>query len=331
MIAAVTALTLLVAACGSDAKHALSKASTPTTAARATAGSALSFREVLDAMPYGTATTAGTCEGGRKVTAPAEQAPDAHILLADRTRTYCYDLGPTLLTGTDVAAADAVANPSTSLWQVDVRFANDDFAKKVAAVEIGKQIAIVMGGVVQSAPTINAGITGNIVTISGGYDEATAREIAARIDPSSRSRIPETPTTTADEALAQAFDKRCTDVAPRLGLSLGMFGASTFPVDVVRSGFVRAHETVPSQLANLDGKQKIALCYFTTDSAGPDTSPTTVCPNGDLADIGPTAPEVMYVVDANLDAFRFPGIQYLLPSGMTVPAGPGPCAGLGSP
>jgi hypothetical protein len=302
----------------------------PDQSSECSAGSLLSFREVLGTIPYGTA-TASTCEGGRRVTVPAEQTPDAHILLADAKKTSCYELGPTLLTETGSVSADAVMNDTSSVWQVDVRFANDDFVKKVATPEVGKQIAIVLDGVVQSAPTVNQGITGRDVTITGNYDEAAARDVAARIDPSSRSRVPETPTTTATDALLNTFSQQCEAVAPRLVLGHSISGVTMPSVDMVRSGFERAHEAVPAELINLDGRQRIAFCSFTPAIAGPDTSPTTVCPNGDHADIGPIAPEITYVVDTNLHAFRFPGTDYLLPAGMTVPAGPEPCAGLGAP
>jgi preprotein translocase subunit SecD len=75
---------------------------------------------------------------------------------------------------------------------VNVHFANNDFVTKVARSNVGKQIAVILNGVVQSAPTIESGITGDDVFISGNYNEATARDVAARIDPSSRSRTPQT-------------------------------------------------------------------------------------------------------------------------------------------
>jgi hypothetical protein len=251
-------------------------------------------------------------------------------VLTDRRKSACYVLGPTLLTVTNVGSADAVADPTTSDWVVNVHLTNDDFVRRVASVEVGKQVAMILDDVVESAPNVNAGITGENLTIGGSYDEATARSVAARVDPSSRSRIPETPTTTATDALMQTFSKRCAAVGPRLGYGPSMSGVTMLAVERVRSGFERAHQPVPSALANLDGTQRIALCYFATDVPLQDTSPTTVCPNGDHADVGPVRPDVMFVVDANLEAFRFPGIQYLVPKGVTVPPDPGPCFGLGS-
>jgi hypothetical protein len=339
-VGAVTGLVFVLPACGSAANHAAESTSTSTTVAHAAADSVLSFREVRGEMPYGVSTAASvaaggpdgasSCHGGRLVTPPAKQTSDAQIVLTDRQKSACYELGPTLLLGTNVGSADAVADPTSSSWIVNVHFTNDDFVKKVASVELNKQIAIVLDGVVQSAPKVDPGITGSDVTISGGYDQATARGTAARIDPSSRSRTPETPTTTATDALMQTFSKRCEDVGPRLGFSMSVSGVTMPTVATVRSGLERAHEPVPSGLANLDGKQRIALCYFTAADPSQDRSPTTICPNGDVAEVG-AAPQVMFVVEANLTATKFPGMQYLLPTGMTVPPTPGPCVGLGSP
>jgi hypothetical protein len=284
---------------------------------------------VLGQIPYGktTAVLAGSCHGGRLVTAVAKQTPTADIILADGQKSSCYLLGPTLLTDQNVGFADAVIDPTTSAWTVDVHFNNDDFVQKVASVEVGKQIAIILDGVVQSAPTVNAGIAGRDVTIAGDFDEATARRIAARIDPSSASRTPETPTTTVFDTL----DKRCEAVGPKLGFATDVAVTSTLTVAMARSAFQRAHEPVPASLANIDGAQHVALCEFTQTTLG-GTTPTTVCPNGDPADVAPSSQVVLYVVDAHLMTVKLPGMQYLLPPGLTIPSVPdGPCVGLGSP
>jgi hypothetical protein len=263
------------------------------------------------------------------VTPRARQVAGAQVVLADRQKAFCYDLGPTLLTGANVGSADADLNPTSSTWEVNVHFPNDGFVTNVASVEVGKQIAIIVDGVVQSTPVIQSGVDGHDVTISGPFDEAQARDLAARIDPSSRSRPPVTPTTTVTDALLQTFSTRCHDVAPRLGVNPSMMGVQMPTADMVRSGFLRAHQSVPPEVANLDGTQRIALCSFTT--TGPNgTPPTTTCPNGDPAMVG-AAPEVLFVVDAHLAAATFPGIQYLVPPGMTASPTPNPCAGHGSP
>jgi preprotein translocase subunit SecD len=89
----------------------------------------------------------------------------------------CYFVGPTLLTGRRVTTASAVFD-STQGWIVNVTFKGDDFAKIVAGPNVGNQVAIVLDGVVQSAPVIQQGITGKTVTISGSFTSSEAKNLA---------------------------------------------------------------------------------------------------------------------------------------------------------
>jgi preprotein translocase subunit SecD len=50
--------------------------------------------------------------------------------------------------------------------------------KKVATPYVNKQVAIELDGIVQSAPTINSGITGRDVTISGQFTSKQAHQLA---------------------------------------------------------------------------------------------------------------------------------------------------------
>jgi preprotein translocase subunit SecD len=88
-------------------------------------------------------------------------------VLTDPRHTVCYVLGATRLRADDVERARTVVNPASSEWEVSVRFANDDFVREVASVEVGEQVAIVADGVFESAPIVNVGITGRDVTIAG--------------------------------------------------------------------------------------------------------------------------------------------------------------------
>jgi len=171
--------------------------STSTSIAVAVAGArgdALTFREVLGNLPYHgqllspSATTlpsaSGTsCGDGALVTPRAQQTAGNTIVLPDRGKSACYLLGPVLLTGHNIVTADPLRDPTSNSWIINLHFANDDFVNKVAVPYVSKQIAIVLDGVVESAPTINQGITGQDVTISATFDEATARHIAAGIAP----------------------------------------------------------------------------------------------------------------------------------------------------
>jgi preprotein translocase subunit SecD len=140
----------------------------------------LRFRLVNSVIPYSGSTAPGngentTCRGGAVVT---PDRPARQVILADKDKTFCYLLGPTILTGRNIGSATAVVNSSSGAWQVDAHFTNNDFVTKVAAPNIGKQIAIVLDGVVQSAPTIQAGITGQDVTITGNFSSKDAHELA---------------------------------------------------------------------------------------------------------------------------------------------------------
>ncbi len=90
----------------------------------------------------------------------------------------CYFLGPTLLTGREIGSADARYDLSQGGWYVTVHFKNNDFADKIGGPEVGKQVAIVLDGVVQSAPQINAGITGKDVQITGSFSSKEAHDLA---------------------------------------------------------------------------------------------------------------------------------------------------------
>jgi preprotein translocase subunit SecD len=173
----------VLSACSSSSKRVVvppvpppSTPSTPSNLER----EALQFREVQGVLPYaGTAST--TCQNGRIVAPAASDVPSADVILADRAKKSCYVMGPVLLTGRNVVGAQAVVNDTTAAWEINVHFANDDFVTKVATPETGRQIAIVLDHVVESAPTVNQGITGRDITISGSFDEATARAIAKKL------------------------------------------------------------------------------------------------------------------------------------------------------
>jgi preprotein translocase subunit SecD len=141
----------------------------------------LRFRLVLGTIPYSATSAAvtdpseSTCRDGAAVT---PDLPQQQVILPDKDKVFCYLLGPTILTGRNIGSANAVVNSSSGTWQVDTTFDNDDFVNKVAKEYVGKQISIVLDGVVQSAPSINQGITGRNVTITGNFSSDDAHELA---------------------------------------------------------------------------------------------------------------------------------------------------------
>jgi preprotein translocase subunit SecD len=142
----------------------------PTTVPAVRHAAALAFREMFSVKDF-------------KGCTPTADNPRAEAVLPDRRRTYCYTVGPVILDGSSVGSANASLNPTISAWEINVHFRNDDFVTKVARPYVDKQIAIVVDGVVQSAPTINQGITGRDVTISGGFTRAEAEDLARRLGP----------------------------------------------------------------------------------------------------------------------------------------------------
>jgi preprotein translocase subunit SecD len=148
----------------------------------------LRFRPVMGYLPYDKAQATSnrvttTCLEGKLVTPRDEDtAANPQVVLADKADKHgkhqlCYVLGPTLLTGRNIGKAAKFLDPNNG-WQVDVTFKNDDFVKKVAGPMVNKNVAIVLDGIVQSAPTINPGITGRNVTISGTFSEQEAGDLA---------------------------------------------------------------------------------------------------------------------------------------------------------
>ncbi len=121
-----------------------------------------------------------TCNDGKNITPNATDKSNdpKSVVVPDLNKTVCYVLGPTILLGNNVGSATAVVDPTTAAWTVNVHFKNNDFVTKVATPYVGKQVAIVLDGVVQSAPTINAGITGQDVTISGNFTSKQAHNLA---------------------------------------------------------------------------------------------------------------------------------------------------------
>jgi preprotein translocase subunit SecD len=161
-------------------------ATTPTTAKPATAttvkGATATTVKGATTPTTAPAATAenSTCNNGKNATPHAnDKANDAKsVVLPDLDKTSCYVLGPTILLGNNVGTATAIVNSTSAAWEVDVHFKNNDFVTKIATPYVGKQVAITLDGVVQSAPTIDAGITGQDITISGSFTSKQAHNLA---------------------------------------------------------------------------------------------------------------------------------------------------------
>ncbi len=108
---------------------------------------------------------------------PPNAGADDSVVLPDRKRTACYALEPAVVTGKSVGSASARYD-QTQGWTTSIRFKNDDFVDKIAVPFVNKLVAIELDGVVQSAPSINPGITGRDVQITGDFTQGEAKDLA---------------------------------------------------------------------------------------------------------------------------------------------------------
>ena len=115
------------------------------------------------------------------ITPREEDEPDAIVILPDRDDENLFVLGETELTGTIVDSAEATLNPQTVAdWQVVLDFTVTGGIEfdALAAEVFGQQLAIVLDGIVQSAPTINATEFNGTAVISGDFTEEEAKDLA---------------------------------------------------------------------------------------------------------------------------------------------------------
>jgi preprotein translocase subunit SecD len=152
----------------------------------------LRFRPVLGELPperkpdpatttTTTPDTAPTPKPEEIPTTPREQdTPEATVVLPDKDGTTRYSLGPAELTGKAVRTARAAYNPQGGQWAVDFTLTGEGSAlfDALAAKNVGKQVAIVLDGVVQSAPVIQQASFGGKGQISGNFKERSAKDLA---------------------------------------------------------------------------------------------------------------------------------------------------------
>jgi preprotein translocase subunit SecD len=112
------------------------------------------------------------------------QDTDGNGVFTDGVDTK-YNLGGVEITGADLSKATAVFSTSTSSsvgqgWIVTFSL-NKAGSKKFGDATtrlVGKQLAIVLDGAVESAPTVNQPITGGTGEITGGFSEQAAKNLA---------------------------------------------------------------------------------------------------------------------------------------------------------
>lgn len=159
------------------------------------------------------------CDSGAPTTKPPQPGVE---IVRDHDGEQCYVLGPTLMDGTSLADVEVVYNDSYGGYEITLKFGNDDFVQKVGERMVGTQVAVVVDGIVYSAPTIGEGITGREVTVSGDFDAETSRTLAAALRgvPESEVEVPPTTpeVTMPDSQLPRGFE---LVQGPGCGLDLG--------------------------------------------------------------------------------------------------------------
>jgi hypothetical protein len=187
---------LVVAACRGSAKHTASaptsttiesslSSTTTTRLPRAT----LELREAARTGPARVLAGRPSCAGVNLAASPVAIGPPPtftgpSVVLLDRSGKTCDELGPALVTGADVASGTVLYDSTISKWGVNLHLANKHFLTRVAEPLVNDRIAVVLNGVVQSAPTVGPGITGYDVEIfadSHPYSHTQAIAVAAAI------------------------------------------------------------------------------------------------------------------------------------------------------
>jgi preprotein translocase subunit SecD len=102
----------------------------------------------------------------------------------DGATTSCHLVGPTGLSVVDVASAKAVSSPATGFWQIDMTLTaagTKRFNDLAAKLGVGNRIALVVDGVVISAPRLETTSFAGRLVMTGNFTRAEAEALAARL------------------------------------------------------------------------------------------------------------------------------------------------------
>lgn len=113
-------------------------------------------------------------------TLPEDDEAERSVVLPDRRQPVGYVLGPAELTGEAVAEAAATFNNE---WVVNVELTDEGAVgfDQIAARYYGQQVAIVLDGLIESAPVIRATEFGGTAVISGDMSEEESRDLAVAL------------------------------------------------------------------------------------------------------------------------------------------------------
>ena len=116
----------------------------------------------------------------------ATDDPEQYLISCEKDGSVKYVLAPADLVGTDIASATAgLPQQGAGGWQVDLQMTSEGakkFADSTTALSAQEapndQFAIVLDGVVISAPSVNEAILGGSAVISGSFTADEARALA---------------------------------------------------------------------------------------------------------------------------------------------------------
>ena len=134
----------------------------------------IEFREVLQTRP------ATNCTSSARALSRVRATDRLSACSQDGTEQL--DLLPAAVVGADVQKATAERDQQLGEWQIIVHFTEGGQKRwtGLTARTVGKRVAIVLDGVVLSAPNIQERIEGD-AQITGSFSEASAKALAAQL------------------------------------------------------------------------------------------------------------------------------------------------------
>ena len=135
-------------------------------------------------VPVKKDTTSTTTNPADIPTTPrAEDTPDRTVVLPELEKGSVvrrYALGPAELTGKALKTAQASFNQQGGGWAVDFTLTGEGTRQfgDLSTKYVGKQLAIVLDGVVKSAPSIRNPITDGRGQITGSFSQRQAKDLA---------------------------------------------------------------------------------------------------------------------------------------------------------
>ncbi|WP_433803421.1 protein translocase subunit SecD [Actinomycetospora sp. CA-084318] len=106
--------------------------------------------------------------------------PTRPLVACDRDGTAKYVLGPSILSGTEVAGANASPNPQGAGYVIDVTFKSEGAGiwAQYTSANIGQAVAFVLDSEVVSAPVIQAAQPAGTSQVSGNFNQQSAQDLA---------------------------------------------------------------------------------------------------------------------------------------------------------